>query len=199
MIARLKRPRLRTINNGLTVFVALLALYLIVSPFLPEVQWWARHDSPVQKVLYQPAPLPAPTVQSAQILDDTLVIPRLDMQEAIYGGGQGNLMRGVWHVSRTSTPDKGGNTVLIGHRFTYKTPRGVFYFLDKVQVGDSITVFWQHQVYEYRVAEIKIVPNTELSVQANTKDPILTLYTCTPVWNPINRLVVIAKPVEKTS
>ena len=179
----------------LTIIVALFAVYLIASPFLPEFLWWSQHDSPARKILYHPQHLPAPSNSIAQALGDTLVIPRLNLKQTIHGGGMSQLMLGVWHVPGTSTPDKGGNTVFIGHRFTYIDPEGVFYFLDKVQLHDPITVYWQHRVYSYQVDEIKIVPNTELSVQANTKDPILTLYTCTPVWNPINRLIVIAKPV----
>jgi sortase A len=105
-----------------------------------------------------------------------------------------SLRLGVWHLPYTSTPDKGGNTVLVGHRFTYAGP-AVFYHLDKVQVGDDVTMQWQNKTYTYTVTEVKVVPPTETSVEANTKDPQLTIYTCTPLWTAKNRLVIVAKPV----
>ena len=102
-------------------------------------------------------------------------------------------------MPHTSTPDKGGNTVLVGHRFTYKNPEGVFYHLDKVQLGDAITLHWQGNAYDYEVAEIKVVPANEISVEDNTAEPQLTIYTCTPLWSVKNRLVIIAKPLEEPS
>ena len=172
-----------------------MAIYIILIPFLPQFGWWVKHDSPVAAILPPKpnptvVPKPAPVVQG-----DTLFIPRLDMQKSIFGGGKANLHKGVWHVPHTSTPDKGGNTVLVGHRFTYKDPTGaVFYHLDKVQKDDAISVQWQGKMYNYHVTDIKVVPDTELSVQDNTSDPQLTIYTCTPLWSVTHRLVIVAKP-----
>lgn len=101
---------------------------------------------------------------------------------------------GVWRLPYTSTPDKGGNTVLVGHRFTYTEPQGVFYFLDKIRVGDAITVYWQGKPYEYVVMSTSVVPPTDLAVEAQTTTPRLTLYTCTPLWTAQNRLIVVAEP-----
>jgi LPXTG-site transpeptidase (sortase) family protein len=194
---RLPKISLRFFNNCLTVVVATFAIYIMAAPFLPQIGWWVKHDSPIKTIMphrQSPATLPA----SQQVVDgDKLFIPRLEMDQAIYGGSKVSLSKGVWHVPHTSTPDKGGNTVLVGHRFTYKDPTGaVFYHLDKVQTNDPITVHWQGKIYQYKVSEIKVVPATELSVEDNTKEPQLTIYTCTPLWSVKNRLVVIAKPVE---
>lgn len=172
-----------------------MAIYIMIAPFLPQFTWWVAHDSPVKAVVQRDKPTPTPPAQQP-IAGDKLFIPRLDMEETIYGGGKGSLSKGVWRVSHTSSPDKGGNTVLVGHRFTYKEPAGVFYHLDKVKEGDPITVHWAGKAYEYGVADVKIVPATELSVEDNTKEPQLTIYTCTPLWSVKNRLVIIAKPLE---
>ncbi|MGH7158146.1 MAG: sortase [Candidatus Saccharimonadales bacterium] len=190
--------RLRVVNNYLTVAVIAIALYIIAAPFLPQVGWWLGHESPVKNLVHSPAANPddLPPAQQ-QVAGDRLFIPRLAMQEAIYGGGIGALSSGVWRVPHTSTPDKGGNTVLVGHRFTYKDPTGVFYHLDKVERGDRVTVHWQGKVYQYQVADIRVVPATELSVEAGTPEPQLTLYTCTPVWSVENRLVIVAKLLEE--
>ena len=187
---------LRLFNNCLTIVVALLASYIIAVPYLPQFAWWLRHDSPIQTILPKKDSAAAAPVAEQVIEGDKLFIPRMELEEPIYGGGKGNLSKGIWRVSHTSTPDKGGNTVLVGHRFTYKDPTGVLYHLDKVQHGDLITVHWQGKAYEYKVSDIKVVPASEVSVEDNTTDPQLTIYTCTPLWSVENRLVVIAKPLE---
>ncbi|MDP9129541.1 MAG: class E sortase, partial [Candidatus Binatota bacterium] len=102
------------------------------------------------------------------------------------------LDKGIWRWPAGSTPDKGGNTVLIGHRFTYTNPFGVFYHLDKVRPGDEIGLLWNNKNYVYRVSGVKVVPPTDTSVQNATADPRLTLFTCAPLWLPHNRLVVTA-------
>jgi len=197
-LAKLHLPKLtlRLFNNYLTFVVALLALYIIAAPFLPQFGWWLRHDSPVKAVINpKKSPSAAPPAQQV-VAGDRLFVPSMELNEAIYEGGRWLLSKGVWKVSHTSTPDKGGNTVLVGHRFTYKDPTGVFYHLDKVSVGDPITVHWHGEVYEYSVTETKVVPADEISVEKNTTEPQLTIYTCTPLWSVKNRLVVIAKPLE---
>ncbi len=194
---RLPRISLRLFNNCLTVIVAVLAIYIIAAPFLPQFGWWIKHESPVKTIVphkFTPVTVPA-TTQTIQ--GDRLFIPRLDMDQAIYGGGRGNLGKGVWRVPHTSTPDKGGNTVLVGHRFTYKNPTGgVFYHLDKVQKNDPVAVYWHDKVYQYTVTDTIVVPASEMSVEDNTSEPQLTIYTCTPLWSVTHRLVIIAKPVE---
>ena len=52
--------------------------------------------------------------------------------------------------------------------------------------------------YLYTVTEIKEVPASAIEIEAPTDTARLTLYTCTPLWNPVNRLVVIAE-LEKVT
>ena len=199
---RLPKPRLRFFNNFLTILVALLAVYIIVAPYLPQFEWWLKHDSPVKTIVRPNPPVTAPTVSSGgnvgqqAVKGDQLIVPALDMREVIHEGkNKWALHFGVWRLPHTSTPDKGGNTVLVGHRFTYAGP-AVFYYLDKVVKNDPISLVWSGKVYNYRVEEIRIVPPSEISVEANTEAPQLTIYTCTPLWTSKMRLVIIAKPVE---
>lgn len=202
ILAKLPLPKisLRLFNNCLSIIVALSAIYIIAAPYMPQFSWWLKHNSPIEGVV-QPRTsdptAPVPAEQQATIDGDALFIPRLDMSERVYGGGKASLSKGVWRLPHTSTPDKGGNTVLVGHRFTYSDP-AVFYHLDKVQKGDAITLQWQDKTYNYTVADIKVVLPTEVSVEANTTDPQLTIYTCTPLWSVKNRLVIVAKPMEAT-
>lgn len=102
------------------------------------------------------------------------------------------LDRGIWRWPDSSTPDGGGNTVLLGHRFTYTNPRGVLYFLNKVQVGETIGINWNNSKCAYKVVHVQTVAPSDTIVTAPTTDPTLTIYTCTPLWHPVNRLVVTA-------
>ncbi len=118
--------------------------------------------------------------------------PIVESQNSDYG-----LSKGSWRVPESSTPDKGGNTVITGHRFKYLPPNNLtFYLLDKLAPGDVISVIWDKKDYFYRVRDSKVVPSTELSILDETKDPIITLYTCDPIYSTENRLVVIADLVQ---
>lgn len=109
------------------------------------------------------------------------------------------LDKGIWRWPLGSTPDKGGNTILIGHRFTYTNPRGIFYNLDKLKVGQEIGVIWNNKKYLYKVTDTKVVPPSATNILNQTSDSRLTLYTCTPTWNPKDRLVVTAILEEPSS
>lgn len=102
------------------------------------------------------------------------------------------LDQGIWRYSKGSTPDKGGNTVLIGHRFTYTIPKGVFYYLNKVSIGDNIGVFWNQKEYLYTVDSINVVPPNDTAIEKNSSNSELTLFTCTPLALPKDRLVIVA-------
>ena len=194
---RPKRLRLRKVNNGLTVVAVLLALYLILAPVLPQVWWWLHHihNKPnpeiVQVVNSKPS---SGAIPSGYWLD----IPRLSLHREIRTEPSvAFLDKGPWHVFGTSTPDKSSNTVIAGHRFGFGTPYGPFYFLDKLQDNDRITVDWKGTEYTYKVVGMETVPPTKLSIQDPSKNPTLTLFTCTPIWSAKDRLVVHADLVTK--
>lgn len=106
------------------------------------------------------------------------------------------LNRGAWHRPNTSTPEKGGNTVITGHRFRYLPPNNLtFYHLDKVEDDDEIVVYWNGKEYDYVVTDIFVVDPDSIEIEVNTASPRLTLYTCTPLWTANKRLVVVAEPV----
>lgn len=171
--------------------MALLALYIIAMPFVPRLEWWIRqrHYKPSPSyVQVTPKSVPATPVPET----NQLVIPRIDLTQTINTGpSQYELSKGVWLIPQTSTPDKGSNTVMAGHRFTYAGP-AVFYFLDKVQTNDRIVVDWQHKEYTYRVASIQAVTPTDLAVQKPSQKSELTLFTCTPLWTSKQRLVIVS-------
>lgn len=190
----------RRLNLFLVVTEALLVIYLVSAPFLPSAWWWVSHvnnrpNLNAVQVSKNSAPTSAP-ISSGYWLD----IPRLDLHQQIYTGpSEYEVNKGVWHIWGTSTPDQGSNTVMAGHRFTYTNPKGVFYFLDKLQLNDRITVDWSGSEYTYRVSTIQTVQPTDVAIQDPTADSRLTLYTCTPLWSAKDRLVVTATLVSKRS
>jgi sortase A len=181
----------RRFNDGLTVVVIAFGIYLIAAPFWPRIQWWLHPPTPI--AAQQVVAKTESTSAGAQIPDENLlIIPRLGMKEEIHDGSSiAELRKGAWLLPATSQPDQKSNTVIIGHRFTYAGP-AVFYFLDKVQTGDSIVIDWHGSEYTYEVSSIKEVPPTQTSVEAATSDAQLTLYTCTPLWTASHRLVIVA-------
>jgi sortase A len=107
------------------------------------------------------------------------------------------LKNGIWRWPDSSTPDKGGNTVFLAHRFSYTGPHGAFYYLNKLSIGDEIAVIWNNKPYIYIVDSVSEVLPSDISIQRNTSDARITLFTCTPLWHPTNRLVIVAKPKEQ--
>lgn len=192
MRKKLSFVTLRRFNHFLTLLVIGLALYMVLTPFMPEASWWVKHQAPL---ISRPATIALPTATPTQ---NTVVIPSIGLQEIIHEGAtKATLHRGVWHRPGTSSPELGGNTVLAGHRFTYHDP-AVFYNLNKVALNDPIVAYWKGQRYDYRVTEIRTVQPTAVEVEAPTKRPRLTLYTCTPLWTSNYRLVIIAEPKDES-
>lgn len=203
----MKESSWRKINIWLVVMIVLVNLYTMLLPVLPAVEYWwqaGRSKSKVTATVQQyvnQAAAESNNDKSAKedMSGNRLIIPRMLMNTKIVEGPMsnpyGNLKKGAWRLPFSSTPDKNGNTVIAGHRFTYTESRSIFYYLDKLLLGDEIGVKWSGVTYTYKVTSIRVVAPTETSVQASTDDARLTLYTCTPVWNPKDRLVVVAKPI----
>jgi len=108
------------------------------------------------------------------------------------------LKQGIWRWPASSTPDKGGNTVFLAHRFSYTGPHGAFYYLNKLKISDEIGVIWNNVTYTYKVVSSTEVAPTDTSIEDSTADARITLFTCTPLWHPVNRLVVVAKLESKS-
>lgn len=182
---------MRQFNNYLSIIVIAAALYILISPFTPQIAWWIKHDAPF---VSSPA---INTVKAEPIPDqNTLVIPKIDFRKPILEGqGVETVDRGVWRRPQSALPPEIGNTVIVGHRFEYGGQK-YFYHLDKLATGDLIRVYWEGKVYDYTVVTTKIVPATDISVEGTSDQKLLTLYTCTPLWSAKDRLVIQALPIK---
>jgi LPXTG-site transpeptidase (sortase) family protein len=196
-----KPVNLRQINNWLTLVVIGLGLYITLIPWWPRIGLWIKQRTDDTHGFVYRGELSANQAPDEVLApppeNNTLVIPAIGIDEKVVEGRSLGVIGngGVWRRPNTSTPDKGGNTVIIGHRFTYDG-QSTFFNLDQVAVGDKFAVWWQNQEYVYEVFEVKVVPATAVEIEGNTADPILTLYTCTPVWTAKDRLVIVAKLVN---
>lgn len=133
------------------------------------------------------------------ISTNKLMIPKINVEIDIIEGEDEKLSlnRGAWRMPMTSSPDKGGNTVISAHRYLYKPPSPrTFWNLDKLEIDDEFQITWDNKNYYYKVSETKIVEPDEISILYNTKNPIVTLFTCTPLYTSKQRLVVIGDLIE---
>ena len=190
-----KQLTLARLNDGLSLVVVSLALYILIFPLLPAASWWVKYEAPIVSVQRQSNVIP---VQPEDIpAENTLSIPALGLREAILEGQSvATVDKGVWRRPNTSTPDRASNTVLVGHRFTYRGA-AVFYNLDKIKIGDELALYWEGKAYTYKVFAINVVTPEADIVEQPTSEPILTLYTCTPLWSSKQRLVIQAQLIEE--
>ena len=192
--------KLSRINTLLLIAILIINSYIVLAPLIPKVSFWlAEHTSSQYNKLTKQIDNTASSKVDATPEDNRLIIPAMLLNTQIAEGKDESALRnGPWRRPNSSTPDKGGNTVIVAHRFTYKAPKGSFYFLDKLKPGDKIGVFWHGKKYIYSVKTTEVVAPSSISVEAQTSTAQLTLYTCTPLWAPKDRLVVIAN-LEKTN
>jgi sortase A len=204
-----KNKILRALVITLELLALGLALYLIFLPFYPVLQYRlaAKGNKSIVQTAKDITVVKTKTEEFIKSLPQSdyavspnrLIITKIGVNAPIveskneaYG-----LDKGAWHFPDSSTPVKGGNTIITGHRFKYLPPNNMtFYLLDKLEKGDIISVIWQDKEYYYRVAETKVVPDTELSILNPSDKPIITLFTCTPIYSTEKRLVVIGELIE---
>lgn len=199
---KFKRPPLPLVNTSLLLAIVAINGYIILAPVAPAVSfWWSEHTHHTsQKLARQLHAAPPKATASASVsLENRLLIPSMQLDATVYEGtSMYTLNKGLWHRPNTTAPDKGGNTVIAGHRFTYTNPQGILYYLDKVHLGDEIGLYWSGTRYLYKVSEVKVVEPTAVQIEDNTPDARLTIYTCTPLWSPHQRLVVVATLESKS-
>ena len=135
--------------------------------------------------------------------DNRLVISKIEMNMKILEANDVHkISHGAWRVPDGSTPDKGGNTVIIGHRVSLaggiKKPWDFFY-LPEVKKGDMLDVYWKGKRYTYKVFNASVEDPEDSDMHNSSKESILTVYTCYPLWTTDYRYAVQAKLIETSS
>jgi LPXTG-site transpeptidase (sortase) family protein len=88
------------------------------------------------------------------------------------------------HLEDTAGAGKRGNAVLMGHVSSIHSG-DVFKNLDRVQVGDEVEVFSSERRFTYLVYETRSVPRTDVAMVEPMSEPIISLFTCTGLWDPV--------------
>ena len=190
---------MKKFNNFLSLVVIVLGLYIAVTPFLPQLEFWFRDTNPEHTAPYggNLAKSSGSSTTNPPPKENRIVIPSISLNEPILESSNINVITngGTWRRPSSATPKDNNNTVIVGHRY-YGNNISTFYNLDKVKVGQLLAVYWEGQEFLYEVTETKVVTPSTVDIEAPTSERQLTLYTCTPIWTARNRLVVIAKPVQ---
>jgi sortase A len=173
---------LKKVNKLLLIFILVVNGYIILSPFWPEAEYM------IETKITKPVSVSS-DYENVDRSINHLVIPKLQLDEKILEGERAGILDdGIWRRPHTSTPDNGSNTVIVGHRFTYHS-KPPFYHLDKLAENDKILVVYDGKIYEYKIFEERITHANDKTVEAQSQENILTLYTCDPLWTAENRLI----------
>ena len=135
---------------------------------------------------------------------NTVYIPKIGVDvEIVEGEDESALLRGAWHRRpENGNPKNGGNFVVSAHRFNLGyTPAGTlkkspFYNIDKLEVGDTITVDYNKKRYDYTINRLYSVQPEQVSIENRTEANTLTLYSCT-LRGSVARDVVVAYPINQ--
>ncbi len=140
-----------------------------------------------------------------------LIIPKINVDVPVfydvgndYSSQMSAMKNGVAHFAipgASSHPGQIGNTVVAGHSSNDLLDTGDYKFifaqLDKLNAGDSIYANYNSKRYTYTVtSKVVVEPDDVSKLVYDTKKPVLTLVTCTPLGTSLHRLLVIA---EQTS
>jgi sortase A len=125
-----------------------------------------------------------------------LLIPRISLDMIVVEGTDTtDLKSGPGHYSDTADPWRDhGRVGIAGHRTTYLAP---FWDLQRMQVGDPITLRTEFGDFEYRVDRVFVLPaSTSGVVLDQTVRPTLVLTTCNPRFSDSQRLIVTADRID---
>lgn len=110
-----------------------------------------------------------------------------------------NIKDGIWQMSDNSAtylensarPAEGGNVIIYAHN-----KKQLFAPLHQIKVGNSIVLTTANGTnYEYKVEEIKVVDPSAIEEVVPTNYEVLTVYTCTGLFDS-KRLIVKASPTR---
>ncbi len=139
----------------------------------------------LQAIAALPVPTPGPRSPSR------IVIPAINLDwPVVQGDSWDELKQGIGHRVGSVNPGERGNLVLSGHNDVYGEP---FRDLDKLDVGKEVLVYAGGTSYRYVIKAKRVVLPTDLSVLATSKNPVITLITCTPYRVDTHRLIVMGE------
>jgi sortase A len=121
-------------------------------------------------------------------------VPRLGLKMILVNGtDHSTLRKGPGRDLRTYMPGEGQLIYIAGHRTTYLAP---FAHIDKIRMGDSVTLEVPYGTFGYRVFRRRIVDANDLAVLHSKGREVVALQACHPRFFATNRYIVWARLVE---
>jgi sortase A len=122
-------------------------------------------------------------------------IPAIGVSEYVVEGiDTGDLRKGPGHYPETPLPGEPGTAAIAGHRTTYGAP---FRDIDDLKPGQAIRVDMPDGTFVYRVEEVRIVDDSDLSVLEPVGHRRLMLSACHPLYSAAERVIVFARQVRR--
>jgi len=123
-----------------------------------------------------------------------IVVPRLGLNMVLVNGtDDSTLKKGPGRDLRTYMPGEGQLVYIAGHRTTYLAP---FAHIDKMRIGDFVTLGVPYGTFRYRVFRKKIVPSDDLAVLRSHGRDVVALQACHPRFFATNRYIVWGRLVR---
>ncbi|MBU2219881.1 sortase [Patescibacteria group bacterium] len=152
--------------------------------------------------------LPIAETRAASYNDspDSIIISRLDIHTPLVmasGTTQGQLNealnQGAILYPGSALPGQAGEVVISGHSSVFpwvKTQYGqVFTLLDKLQVGDTVSLVYNHRQYDYQITGQEVLNPNQVKI-FETDQPLLKMITCWPIGTSAKRLVVYGELIK---
>lgn len=222
-----RRRRLPSWQIVSAVFLIFVFIFAFVNwpAMSQQVAYWWQTDIQAAKPPAASLPVVAPSSIPSQsprqekpydptsLANNTIYIPKTNTRSPIIwdvsAGADLNtdlltaLQKGVVRYPKTALPNQVGNVFLTGHSSNYWWDKGryktIFALLNRLVAGDIIYIKYQNVLYTYKVTGQKVVQPSETSVLEPTKEPILSLMTCTPTGTALLRRIVTARLVSPST
>ena len=197
-----KRAFVFKVGSGLFIIGLASFLYFYL-PLLTAYTNYYRLPKTQENVLIKPTPIPE---QSVDYEDFYLSIPKINASAQVFANILPNnkdeylevLKKGIAHAKGTGFPGEGNTVYLFAHSTnnSYNIVRynAVFFLLDKLGADDDIIVFFNNEIYKYKVFE-KVIVNADQAEYLSYKGEkeTLILQTCWPPGTIWKRLLVLAE------
>ena len=199
-----RKRHLIPILAGVAVVLLILFLQYNRLIFAPIMAYVSPGNAPASEI-----EAIDPTITQTVSPDPRLIIPKLNVDVPIHFGiplseVMSAMNNGVAHyriAGASAYPGEIGNLVITGHSagdvYSSNPYKYIFSGLERLEDGDLIYVNYQSVRYTYRVTKKEVVdPSNVAALVVDTKKPILTLVTCTPLGTSRYRLLVTAEQIS---
>ena len=123
-----------------------------------------------------------------------LRVPRLDLNMVMVDGtDHDSLKKGPGRDRRTYMPGEGQLIYIAGHRTTYLAP---FAHIERMKVGDPVTIEVPYGTFRYRVFRHRIVKADALAVLHSHGREVVELQACHPRFFASHRYIVYARLMQ---